>query len=170
MKRNTAITLYNGLMAVRLNKMSEDMTDAVLSNTLAASAVNDTFAKVQEELRKRTIEAIDKDRREAYDNLATKAQALTGTQKAAVQAVMKDSYADIEKARETFMKALNKWLDKDITIDIEPVDRKEFLKAVKEAEQTMTPADTEKLAPMFKGYEAPKVEVDKDELDELLKD
>lgn len=170
MKRNQAITLYNGLMAVRLNKMSEDMTDAVLSNTLAASAVNDTFAKVQEELRKRTIEAIDKEKREAYDNLATKAQALTGTQKAAVQAVMKDSYADIEKAKETFMKALNKWLDKDITIDIEPVDRKEFLKAVKEAEQTMTPADIEKLAPMFKGYEVPKAEVDKDELDELLKD
>lgn len=168
MKRNQAITMYQAILSIRLNKMSEDMTDAILANTLATAEVNDALSKAQEELRKRTIETIDRERLTAYDNLATKANALEGAKKAAIQAVLNDNYKDVIEQQQRLVKALNKWMDKDISVSLEQIDRKEFMKATKEAEQNITPATIERLAPMFKGYADVKAEVDMNEIDELL--
>ena len=170
MKRNNAITMYQAILGIKLNKMSEEMTDAILANTLACAEVNDSLAKAQEELRKRTIETIDRERLTAYDELITKANALEGAKKAAIQAVLNDNYKDVTEQQQRLVKALNKWMDKDISVSLEQIDRKDFLKATKEAEQNITPATIERLAPMFKGYAEVKGEVDMDELDELLKD
>lgn len=168
MKRNQALSLYDALMSVKLNKMDEDMTDAILADTLELAEVANTTTKAQVELRKRTIDAIDKDRRTAYDELATKMNALEGSKKAAINALINDNYKDVRKALQTYSKALGRWLDKDIKVELHQVERKEFIKAVKDAEQEITPADMERLAPVFKGYEAPKEELDFSELDELL--
>lgn len=168
MKRNQALSLYNALMAVKLNKMSEEMTDAILADTIELAEVANTLTKVQEELRKRTIDAIDKGRRESYDEMVTKMNALEGSKRAAINALINDSYKDVRKALQTYSKALERWLDKDIKIELQQVERKDFIKALKDAEQEMTPADMERLAPVFKGYEVPKDEVDMTELDELL--
>ena len=170
MKRNQAITMYQAILSITLNKMSEEMTDAILANTLACAEVNDALAKAQEELRKRTIETIDKERLTAYDELITKANALEGAKRAAIQAVINDNYKDIITQSERLTKALNAWLEKDVKVELTEVDRKDFLKAVKESEQTVTPITMTRLAPMFKGYSEVKAEVDMDELDELLKD
>lgn len=168
MKRNQAISLYNALMAVKLNKMSEDMTDAILADTLELAEVAGAYDKVKEELRKRTIDTIDKERRSAYDELNTKMQALEGRNRAAVHALLLTNYKDVQKAIQTYSKAVERWLDKDAKIELQQVEKKDFVRAVKDAEQTITPADMLLLAPVFKGYEAPKDEVDKAELDELL--
>lgn len=168
MKRNQAITMYQAILSIKLNKMSEEMTDAILANTLACAEVNDALAKAQEELRKRTIETIDKERLTAYDELITKANALEGAKKAAIQAVINDNYKDIITQSERLSKALNAWLEKDVAVELTEVDRKDFLKAVKESEQTVTPITMTRLAPMFKGYAEVKAEVDMDEIDELL--
>lgn len=170
MKRNNAITMYQAILNIKLNKMSEDMTDAILANTLACAEVNDALAKAQEELRKRTIETIDRERLTAYDELITKANALEGAKRAAIQAVINDNYKDIITQQERFSKALNAWLEKDVKVELTEVDRKDFLKAVKESEQTVTPITMTRLAPMFKGYAEVRAEVDMDELDELLED
>lgn len=162
--------MYQTLLSIKLDKMSEDMTDAILANTLALSEVNNTLAKAQEELRKRTIETIDKERLTAYDELITKANALEGAKRAAIQAVINDNYKDIITQQERLAKALNAWLEKDVKVDLVEVDRKDYLKAVKESEQAVTPTIMTRLAPMFKGYAEVKAEVDMDELDELLKD
>ena len=170
MKRNQAITMYQTLLSIKLDKMSEDMTDAILANTLACAEVNDALAKAQEELRKRTIETIDRERLTAYDELITKANALEGAKRAAIQAVINDNYKDIITQSERLSKALNAWLEKDVKVELTEVDRKDFLKAMKESEQTVTPITMTRLAPMFNGYADVKAEVDMDELDELLKD
>ena len=170
MKRNQAITMYQAILSITLNKMSEEMTDAILANTLACAEVNDALAKAQEELRKRTIETIDKERLTAYDELITKANALEGAKRAAIQAVINDNYKDIITQSERLNKALNVWLEKDVKVELTEVDRKDFLKAVKESEQTVTPITMTRLAPMFKGYAEVRAEVDMDELDELLED
>lgn len=170
MKRNTVIAMYQAVLGIKLNKMSEEMTDAILANTLACAEVNDALAKAQEELRKRTIETIDKERLTAYDELITKANALEGAKRAAIQAVLNDNYRDIITQSERLTKALNAWLEKDVKVELTEVDRKDFLKAVKESEQTVTPITITRLAPMFKGYAEVRAEVDMDELDELLED
>lgn len=157
-------------MGVKLNKMSEDMVDAILADVLTLSAIQEQFTKVQEELRKRTIEAIDKERLEACDNLITKAKALDAQKQAAINAVIKDSYADILKAQNSFAKALNKWLDKEVTLDLERIERKDFIKAMKESEQDITPANLDILSVLFKGEKKAEVKIDDAEIDSLLDD
>ena len=170
MKRNQAIAAYSAIMGVKLNKMSEDMVDAILADTLTLSAINEQFAKVQEELRKRTIDTIDQKRREDYDNIVTKMKALDGQRQAALQAVLNDNYGDILKAQGSYIKALNKWLDKEISLDLEQVDRKDFIKAMKDSEQNITPADLDVIAPLFKENKAISAEIDNEEIDSLIEE
>lgn len=168
MKRNQAITMYQAILTIKLDKMSEEMTEAILANTLAVAEVNDSLSKAQEELRKRTIETIDKERLSAYDELITKANAMEGPKRAAIRAVINDNYKDIILQAERLQKALNAYLEKDVKVELTEVDHKDFLKAVKESEQTVTPLTVTRLAPMFKGYAETKAKVDMDEIDELL--
>ena len=170
MKRNQAIAAYSAIMGVKLNKMSEEMTDAILGNTLTLSAIQEQFTKVQEELRKRTIDTIDQKRREDYDNIVTKMKALDAQKRAALQAVLNDNYGDILKAQGAYIKALNKWLDKEISLDLEQIDRKDFIKAMKEGEQNITPADLDVIAPLFKDSKAISAEIDTEEIESLLAD
>ena len=52
MKRNTAISMYQAVLGIKLNKMSEDMTEAIFANTLALAVVNAGFQSAQETVRK----------------------------------------------------------------------------------------------------------------------
>lgn len=170
MKRNQAIAAYSALMGVKLNKMTEDMTDAILADTLTLASVNEQFQKVQEELRKRTIETIDQKRREDYDNIVTKMKALDSQKRAALQAVINDNYADVLKAQGSYIKALNKWLDKEINLELEKIDRKDFIKAMKDSEQNITPADLDVIAPLFKENKTVSAEIDIEEIDSLIEE
>ena len=168
MKRNQAISMYQTLLSIKLDKMSDDMTDAILANTLSVAEVNNSLSKAQEELRKRTIETIDKERLTAYDELQVKMNALEGVKRMAVQAVINDNYKDVQKQLKRLNKAISSWLDKDAGIELQQVERKDFIKGCKDAEQNINPATIEVLAPMFKGYEKPETKIDEKELDELL--
>ena len=170
MKRKQALEAYSALMGVSLNKMTEGMTDAILADTLALSAIREQVAQVEKELRRRTIETISQERLAEYDNLVTKMEALNGQHKAAMQAVINDNFADVVKAQKAFIKALNKWFDKDVTIELERMERKEFIKAMRESEQTITPADLDILSPLFADYKAISAEFDASEIDCLLED
>ena len=140
--------MYQTLLSIKLDKMSEDMTDAILANTLACAEVNDALAKAQEELRKRTIETIDKERLTAYDELQVKMNALEGVKRMAVQAVINDNYKDVQKQINRLNKAISSWLDKDAGIELQQVERKDFIKGCKDAEQNINPATIEVLAPI----------------------
>lgn len=168
MKRNQAVSMYQTLLSIKLNKMSEDMTDAILAITLAVSEVNNAFREAQEELRKRTTETIDRERFTAYDELATKRSALEGAKGMAIQAVLNDNYKDVQTQIKRLNKAISAWLDKEVCIELQQVERKDFIKGCKDAEQNISPATIEALAPMFKGYEKPEIKIDEKELDELL--
>lgn len=170
MKRNQAISAYSALMSVKLNKMTEEMTDSILSNTLTLSVIQEQFGKVQEELRKRTIDTIDQKRREDYDNIVTKMKALDAQKKAALQAVINDNYADVLKAQGAYIKALNKWLDKEVRLDLELIDRKDFIKAMKDSEQNITPADLDVIMPIFKENKAVSADIDIEEIDSLIEE
>ena len=170
MKRNQAIAAYSALMGVKLNKMNEEMIDAILADTLTLASVNEQFQKVQEELRKRTIDTIDQKRREDYDNIVTKMKALDAQKKAALQAVINDNYADVLKAQGAYIKALNKWLDKDVSLDLERIERKDFIKAMKDSEQNITPADLDVIAPLFKENKTVSTEIDIEEIDSLIEE
>ena len=170
MKRKQALEAYSALLGVSLNKMTEAMTDAVLADTLALATIREQVAQVEKELRRRTIETIDNARLAEYDNLVTKMEALNGQHKAAMQAVINDNFADVVKAQKAFIKAFNKWLEKDVDVEIETIDRKEFIKAVKESEQNITPATLDALAFLFNDYKAVSAEFDASEIDSLLKE
>ena len=168
MKRTTAITMYQNLLNIKLDKMSDEMTDAILANTLAVAEVNNSLDKSQEVLRKKTIETIDRERLMAYDELQVKMNALEGAKRMAVQAVINDNYRDVRKQIERLNKAVSAWLDKDVAIEIRTIEQKDFVKACKDSGQTLTPTVLQRLAPMFYGYSEPETEVDEKELDELL--
>lgn len=170
MKRKQALEAYSALLGVSLNKMTEAMTDAVLADTLALAAIREQVAQVEKELRRRTIETISQERLAEYDNLVTKMEALNGQHKAAMQAVINDNFADVVKAQKAFIKAFNKWLEKDVDVEIETLDRKEFIKAMKESEQTITPAILDAIAFIFNDYKAVSAEFDASEIDCLLKE
>lgn len=170
MKRNQVINIYTALLGVKLNKMSEKMTDSVLANTLSLATINEQMGRVREELHRRTLDGIDRKRLEEYDNLITKMNALSGQNKSAIRAVINDKYADVVKAQNTFVKALNKWLDKDVDVEIETIDRKEFIKALKESEQPFTPADIDVLSALFSDYKVPESTIDTEEIDNLIKE
>ena len=168
MKRKQALEAYSALLGVSLNKMTEAMTDAVLADTLALATIREQVAQVEKELRRRTIETISQERLAEYDNLVTKMEALNGQHKAAMQAVINDNFADVVKAQKAFIKAFNKWLEKDVDVEIETIDRKEFIKAVKESEQNITPATLDALAFLFNDYKAVSAKFDASEIDCLL--
>ena len=170
MKRKHALEAYSALLGVSLNKMTEAMVDAVLADTLALAAIREQVAQVEKELRRRTIETISQERLAEYDNLVTKMEALNGQHKAAMQAVINDNFADVVKAQKAFVKAFNKWLEKDVDVDVETLDRKEFIKAMKESEQTITPAILDAIAFIFNDYKAVSAEFDASEIDCLLKE
>lgn len=170
MKRKQILEAYSALMGVSLNKMSEDMTDAILFNTLTLGAIHGQVVKIEEELRRRTIETIDKARLLEYDGLVTKMNALNGQNRAAMQAVINDNYADVVKAQNAFIKAMSRWLDADIEIEVEKIDRNEFIKAMRESEQTITPATIEALSFIFVNYNANRSIIDASEIDRLLMD
>ena len=170
MKRKQALEAYSALLGVSLNKMTEAMVDAVLADTLALAAIREQVAQVEKELRRRTIETISQERLAEYDNLVTKMEALNGQHKAAMQAVINDNFADVVKAQKAFVKAFNKWLEKDVDVDVETLDRKEFIKAMKESEQTITPAILDAIAFIFNDYKAVSAEFDASEIDCLLKE
>ena len=168
MKRTQAIAAYNAVMSIKLNKMSEEMTEAILSNTLTLATVNEQFDKVKEELRKRTIDTIDVERREEYGKITTKLKALDGQKRAALQSVVNDNYTDILKAEAAFIRAANRWLDKEVILDIDKIERKDFIAALKESEQNITPASLDELSVIFKGDKKKEVTIDEAEIDELL--
>lgn len=170
MKRKQALEAYSALLGVSLNKMTEAMTDAVLADTLALAAIREQVAQVEKELRRRTIETINQERLAEYDNLVTKMEALNGQHKAAMQAVINDNFADVVKVQKAFIKAFNKWLEKDVDVEIETLDRKEFIKAMKESEQTITPAILDAIAFLFNDYKAVSAKFDASEIDCLLKE
>lgn len=162
--------MYQVVLNIKLNKMSDDMTDAILSNTLALADVNNTFQNAQTTARKLTVETIDKDRLTAYDDLTTKMNALEGTKRMAVQAVINDNYKDVQSQLKRLNKAIDAYLDKDAEVEVKQIDRKEFCKACRDSEQNITPAMMQVLAPMFNGYVEPKNEVDDAEIQSLLED
>lgn len=170
MKRNQAIAAYSALMSVKLNKMTEEMTDSILSNTLTLSVIQEQFGKVQEELRKRTIDTIDQKRREDFDGIVTKMKALDEQKRAALQAVINDNYPDILKAQGAYIKALNKWMDKEVSLDLDLIERKDFIKAMKDSEQNITPADLDVIMPIFKENKAVSADIDIEEIDSLIEE
>ena len=168
MKRSQAIEAYTALLNVKLNNMSEGMTDAVLADILSLSMVYEQFCKVRDELRYRTIDVIERKRLEEYDKLTVKVQALSGQNKAAMQAVINDNYADVIKAHTTWAKAVNRWLEKDVVVEIETIDRKEFIKIMKESEQAITPANLDVLSILFHDYRHSAAVIDTDEIESLI--
>ena len=65
---------------------------------------------------------------------------------------------------------MNKWLDKEISLDLEQIDRKDFIKAMRDSEQNITPADLDVIAPLFKDSKAISAEIDIDEIDSLIEE
>lgn len=170
MKRSEAILVYNTLLGINMNKMPDDMIDAILVDTLALSEIAYAADKAREELHRRVFDAIPKERREAYDDILRKAEAHEGQKRAAVLAMLKDNYPDIDSARRRFNRAVEAYLDKKVSVEIEQIDRSEFVKACRDSNQPVTPLMMERIAPIFNGYNERTAEVDSEELRALLND
>lgn len=171
MKRTEAISMFNVLSTVKVNKMNDELAEAVLNNHLALHAVQKSLAEAQEALSKRVLDGISEERQRAHAELETKLKATKDAQKQAeLQATINDTYADITEANRKFVKVYNKLMDADVEVKLCKVERKAFVKGCADADMQLTPAQLTALAPMFKDVEAAQPADILAEIDALMED
>lgn len=173
MKRIEAIALFNVLGTVKVNKMDETLAGAVLDNHLEVHKVKKSYDEAQEVLSKRVLDGISQERQQEHSELTNKRNAeKDATKQAEIQAIINDSYSDIEAANRKFNKVITKFLTADVIVNLTKIGRKEFIKGCKDAGMDVKPDFIQILAPMFEDYTEPKdnKEAVSKELDTLMSD
>lgn len=171
MKRIEAISMFNVLSTVKVNKMTDELVEIVLNNHLAVHSVQKSLSDAQEALSKRVLEGISDDRQRAHSELETRLKAEKDPQKQAeLQVIINDTYADIVEANRKFVKVYNKLMQSDVEVKLDKVERKTFLKGCADAGMQLTSAQLTALAPMFKDVEAVAVSDIMSEIDMFMQE
>ena len=61
-------------------------------------------------------------------------------------------------------------MDKEVSLDLDLIERKDFIKAMKDSEQNITPADLDVIMPIFKENKAVSADIDMEEIDSLIEE
>lgn len=160
MKRKEVIDFYNLISTLKVTKINEEISNAILVNTMRTLPYSDTLYKVQEQLRKQLFSEFTQERLSKFEedrvDPATK-------QKEFIQ-----EYKDILDANEKFIKALNTYLAQEVNITLEKVSYKSFIKECNKAEQELTSKNITLLSAMFQDYTPEILIVTDEDINELL--
>ena len=158
--RKHAVAMFQQLGQMAIGHLNDTDIEAVMDNIAALQTVAGQYNKLAEELHKRLFEGVNEARCEEYDRLIKK-----GGKDA--MAIIDTNYADIKALVIKKVNVLANLEAKEISLEIAPVERKAFVKAILKAQPKTPQVAFNILDPIFK--EEPKEEVDLTELDELLK-
>lgn len=169
-KRGHAIVMYESLNRLAIGGLEEKMLEAVMDNLINLEKHATHFEKMMKELGKRLYEGVEQERIEEFNAKIQTAQKFVDIEKkvAAIE-VVKDKYPDLFDLLAKQMKVEASLKDKDVEVELEIVDKREFSKAVVKANQDLSLATMELFEPMYEKEEVEEKEEDFSELDELLK-
>lgn len=152
--RHNAIAILRKLGAMALGHLDDASLMSMLDNIASLETVARQKDALEMELHRRLFDGIPAERCKEYDRLMGSGD---------METVDKE-YPDIKAAVARKVSAMEKILLKEVEVDIAPVDKAAFIKAVLKAQPTTPQAVFANLAPIFGEAEA---ETDFSELDNL---
>lgn len=158
--RRQAIAMFQQLGQMALGHLNDADIEKAMDNIAELQKVAEQYSKLSEELHKRLFEGIDEARCEEYDRLIKE-----GGKDA--MAIIDTNYADIKALVIKKVNVLANLEAKEVSLEISPVERKAFVKAILKAQPKTPQVAFNILETIFK--EEPKEDVNLTELDELLK-
>lgn len=169
MNNKEVLDLINVLTTFKLNKLDDDVANIVLNNIAKIVPYNEAFVKIQEQLKKFTIETIDRERLVAFETERTRILSLNKEEKSLAEKIFTVEYKDVFEQQNRLVKALNNYLLKDVDIEFEKVDYKTFIKNAKHLGVDIIYGDLLLLKPIFDNFETTSIEVSDNDIKELLK-
>lgn len=168
-KRGVAVELYKVLSKMAFGHFNEDDLEKVMANYAELGKVAESYESLMKELGKRLYEGKEQDELQKFNDALNEARRHEEIEKrvAAVEAV-KNEYPELFELLNKQMKVEASLKGKEISIEVEPIDRKAFTKAILKAKPDIEQGLFEFFEPFYIEEEKV-VENDFSELDELLK-
>lgn len=162
-------TLFAKLGQMALGHLDENTLEVVMTNFEALRKVADDFESLKKELFKRIYgdsEKMTEEEKKRINDFFS----MLGKIKGENVETVKVAYPDLYAMREKEVKVIVSLLNKEIEVDITPMNENAFVKGVLKGNKTMNTREVSAtFAPMFEVAES-EDEADYSELDELLND
>jgi hypothetical protein len=159
-KRGLAVLMYNNLSALSFGNLNADLLEKVMLNMDALGEVAEKHKKLMEELNKRLNAGVDETRINAYNAAVEKGES---------EEYLKANYADLVELAQKQQKFSESISAKDVDVDVELMDRKEFTKAIIKGNPNIKYGLFALFAPLFAEEKKVADTEDYSELDELMK-
>lgn len=175
--RNHAIEMFARLGQMALGNLDDKTLEDIMSNFNALRKVHEDFDSLKKELFKRIYgdtEKMEEDERKKiseFFDMLVKIERAKREDVVAMDAACKAAYPELHELRAKEVKVLLSILNKEVDVDIVPVDENAFIKGVLKGRKDAHINDLHvAFAPLFiKAEDKGTVKVDFSELDELLK-
>lgn len=168
-KRGVAVELHGVLSKMAFGHFNEDDLEKVMANYAELGKVAESYESLMKELGKRLYEGKEQDELQKFNDALRDARKLPEVEKRAVAIeAVKDEYPELFELLVKQMNVEASLRNKDISIEVEPIDRKAFTKAILKAKPDIEQGIFEFFEPFYV-EEKKVVENDFSELDELLK-
>lgn len=168
MNNKEILDLINVLSAFKLNKLNDEIADVVLNNLTKLVPYNEAFLKVQEQLRKFTFETIDRERLESFEFERLELAKTSNLEKPIKESAFLDKYQDVFTQQSRFNKAITNHLLKDVSLELDKIDYKAFVKDSKDLGIDITYQTLETLKPMLNNFNSSEIEVSENDIQNLL--
>lgn len=170
--RNYAIEMFRMLGAMALGHLDDDTLSATLDNFDKCRKVQEDYQKLAEELAKRLYEGVDEEKKKAFFEVIGNFEREKNIEKKReIEALMKDSYADLYPLYRKQLSVLTQLVYKEVEVEITEVDKDAFVKGIVKGKKDAPVHEIEAVfAPLFKKEEEKEEKDDFSELDELLND
>ena len=120
-KRGLAVLMYNNLSALSFGNLNADLLEKVMLNMDALGEVAERHNKLMQELGKRLNEGVYETRANEYNEAVNRGES---------DEVLKAKYPDLVELAQKQARFSESISTKDVEVDMELMDRKEFTKAL----------------------------------------
>lgn len=155
MKRGVAISVYNHMAKLPFGHLPDGIIEAVMDNFINLGKEAEQFQRLTQELNRRLFEGVDKKRIDEY-NSAIKTASVDE-----IKELYPDIYALVLKQKNI----VDSLRSKDVEVELEAVDRKEFIKGIIKGKPDVAMGTLDMLASLFTNESK---EADFGELDSLI--
>lgn len=158
-KRGLAVLMYNNLSALSFGNLPAELLEKVMLNMDALGEVAERHNKLMQELGKRLNEGIDEARANEYNAAVEKGES---------DEILRAKYPDLVELAQKQARFSESISAKDIEVEVELMDRKEFTKSIIKANPNVKYGLFALFTPLF--TEEEKKDEDFSELDEIMAD
>lgn len=165
--RGQAVEMHGILAKMSFGYFNDTDLEKMMNNFAELGKVADSYIALNQELHKRLFDTESED----YKKFAPKvdaAQRLTGTARVKAFGIIKEDYPGLFETLERQVKTDMKLKEKEVSVEIEEIDRKDFTKAIIKGRPDIEQEIFDIFEPLFPTEEKEEVKEDFSELDELL--